>query len=350
MDILGSPGRNLIAIILFVLGVFAAGTLAYVGAGWDLEDAFYMVLLTVYTVGYEEVHPVNTPYLHFVTAGIMVLGCTGMILFSSALVQFLTASQLQKIFGVNRVQNLVDKMTNHTILVGFGRIGVQLAQELKTGGAPFVILDKDEKRMLEARNLGYLCLACDAADEGALRSAGINRAHTLATVLPNDAANVFITLSARALNPDIEIIARGEAPSTERKLFQAGADQVVLPTHIGAERIAEIILFPETSRFLRSSDNMKDMERSLRGLGLDMQVIIAPEGGKMTGLTIEEIETRAGGAFFIVQINHRQGDPITNPDRSAVVHAGDGLVVVGRGGQAVRALFDLPPEKAKTSV
>jgi len=95
-------------------------------------------------------------------------------------------------------------------------------------------------------------------------------------VLPNDAANVFITLSARALNPCLEIIARGEMPSTESKLIQAGANKVVLPTHIGAERIAELILFPETARMLRSSDMFSALERSLRGLGLDMAVVVVP--------------------------------------------------------------------------
>src|SRR5476649_465852 len=117
-------------------------------------------------------------------------------------------------------------------------------------------------------------------------AAGIDHARTLATVLSNDAANVFITLSARSLNPVLEIIARGEAPSTESKLIQAGANKVVLPTHIGAERIAEMILFPEITRFVRDSERMQEFEKVLRDLGLELEVLVAQEGSAAVGASI----------------------------------------------------------------
>ncbi len=162
-----------------------------------------------------------------------------------------------------------------------------------------------------ARGLGYLCLQADATDETALRAAGIDHARTLATVLSNDAANVFITLSARSLNPHLEIIARGEVPSTESKLLQAGANKVVLPTHIGAERIAEMILYQETARFIRGSERMKDFEKVLQSLGLDIDVVVAAPKSPVIGMTIEAIEQQSNGAFFIVQINRRGGEAIT---------------------------------------
>lgn len=342
MNFQGSSGRNLITIIVFMLVVFMVSTIAYMAAGWNAEDALYMVLLTVYTVGYTEVHPVDTPYLHAVTVATMILGCTGMIVLTGTLVQFLTVSQIQKVLGVTCMQNTVDKLKDHVVLVGFGRIGVQLARELEAGGAAFVVLEKDEKRALEARGLGYLCLMCDATDEDSLRKAGIDRARTLATVLPNDAANVFITLSGRSLNPGIEIIARGELPSTESKLIQAGADRVVLPTHIGAERIAELILFRDGSH----ADRMKAMEQSLWELGLETDVIIVAEKGALTGQTIADIEARVGHGFFIVQLNRRDSAPVANPDRDTVVQGGDGLVVVGREIQSLRRLFNAPAVEA----
>jgi voltage-gated potassium channel len=347
LEFLGSPARTLISIVIFMFAVVALAILAYMGAGWNFTDASYMVLLTVYTVGYGEVHPISTPYLHVVTMGTMILGCTGMILFTGALVQFLTITQLQQIFGTKRVQAEIDKLEDHVIVVGFGRIGVMLAKELKAGGAPFMVLERDEKRCAEAREHGYLCLMGDATDEEFLGLAGIERAKTLATVLPDDAANVFITLSARSLNAAIEIIARGEMPTTESKLLQAGANRVVLPTHIGAERIAEMILYPETARLLRSSERMQELERTLRGLGLELEVVVVPENGALTGLSIEEIERRAQGQFFILQLNRQGGEALTSPDRGLKVMAGDGAVVVGRGGQAVRALFEAPAEKRR---
>jgi voltage-gated potassium channel len=277
----------------------------------------------------------------------MFLGCTGMILLTGALVQFLTITQLQQIFGGRRVKAEIDKLENHVIVIGFGRIGAMLAKELKAGGAPFVMLESDDKRAAAVRELGYLCLVGDATSEKSLLEAGVERARTLASVLPNDAANVFITLSARALNPRLEIIARGEMPSTESKLIQAGANKVVLPTHIGAERIAELILFPETARMLRSSDMFNALERSLRGLGLDMAVVVVPEKGALTGLSIEQIERRAEGKFFVVQLNRQGGDSITSPDRGLMVQGGDGVVIVSRSGQAARAMFEAPAEKVR---
>lgn len=344
MNMLGSPGRTLVYIVLYNLAVMVVATIAYMIDGWNLEDAVYMVLLTVYTVGYGEVHPVKSDYLHVVTMVTMIFGCTGMILFTGALVQFLTITQLQEIFGGKRMKAEVNKLNNHVIVVGFGRIGQMLAKELKAGDIKFVILDQDEHRAQSVRDLGYLCMSGDGRDEENLKAAGITKARALATVLPDDAANVFITLSARNLNPEIEIIARGEMPSTESKLKHAGADKVVLPTHIGAERIAEMILYPETSRFLRSSTQMQDLETSLRRLGLDMTVVAVPQNCPLTGLSIEEIEKRADGKFFIVQINRHSGEAITTPDGSLQVNGGDGIVVVGRNLGAALALFEAPAE------
>jgi voltage-gated potassium channel len=345
--LMGSPARNLTSILAFVMVVVALATLAYMHAGWSFGDAIYMVLLTVYTVGYGEVRPINTPYLHGVTIATMVLGCTGMILVTGALVQLFTISQIQQIMGSNRVKADIDKLKDHVIVCGFGRIGVMLAKDLAAGGAPFVILERNDKRYAEARELGYLCCQGDATDEAALIAVGVGRARILATVLPDDAANVFITLSARSLNRALHIIARGEAPTTESKLVQAGADKVVLPTHIGAERIAEMILFPETARFIRGSERMRDFEKVLRDLGLEMEVVVVAEGSALAGATIEDVERRGKGAFFVVQINRRDGEPITRPGGGVLVGAGDGLVIVGRGGGELNAALTAPPVKPR---
>lgn len=337
-----SPLRNLGWVLAFVACVVAGSTAAYMHAGWSFADAIYMVLLTVYTVGYGEVRHIDTPYLHAVTIATMVLGCTGMILVTGALVQVLTLFQIRQILGGDRMMSDIDKLKDHVIVCGFGRIGRMLARDLEAGGAPFLVLEREERRLAEAKALGYLCLEGDATDEDALVTAGIQRARVLATVLPNDAANVFITLSARSLNPRLQIIARGEEPSTESKLIQAGADKVVLPTHIGAERIAEMILFPDASRYIRDSDHMRDVEKSLRDMGLDLEVAAVHEGSEAVGLTIEELEARVRGAFFVVRIEQRDGDRISQPPPSTKIGAGDGLVLVGRGGGKLYGILTRP--------
>ncbi len=337
---LGSPGRTLFRIVLFNIAVVVFATMAYMADGWSFSDAAYMVLLTIYSVGYNEVHPVTTDYLHIVTIITIVLGCTGMILFTGALVQFLTFSQIQQIFGGNRMKAELNKLQNHVIVVGFGRIGLMLANELQASNTKFVVVEMDEHRAEQVRELGHLCLVGDATSETVLENAGISRARALATVLPDDAANVFITLSARALNPDIEIIARGELPSTENKLKQAGADRVVLPAHIGAERIAEIILYPQASENLRTNPQMQALEHSLHGLGLDIEVIIVPGDSPLKGASVEEIEARSEGQFFIIQVNRQNGEIIPVSDRSLAVQGGDGIVILGRSANAARTMFE----------
>jgi voltage-gated potassium channel Kch len=336
---LGSPWRNLAVIVAFLATVTIVATLAYTAAGWSLADAFYMVVLTIYTVGFREVHPIDGFYLRTVTIGVMFLGCTGMILMTGALVQLFTASEIRNLLGSNRVKNDIDRLKGHIVVCGFGRIGGMLGRELADSDAPFVIIEHDEKRADEARKLGFLCLAADATDEAALIAAGVERARALATVLPDDAANVFITLSARSLNRGLQIIARGEAPSTERKLIHAGADKVILPTHIGAERIAELLLAPATARLVRGSRRTGAIERTLREVGLEIEVVSVGEHAGVAGLTVEQVERRAGGAVFVARIERPGVDPIVAPAGDARIESGDGLVVVGRSIAAFRAAF-----------
>ncbi len=345
--LLHSPLRNLVLGIGFTLTVIVLATLAYTLAGWSLGDAFYMVIITVYTVGYGETRPIDSGLLRAITLATIVFGGTSMIFVTGALVQFFTLNQLAQIFGLKRMSTQIEKLDRHVIVCGFGRIGTALAKDLHAAGAPFVILEVNETDAQHARDLGYPYLCADATDEDTLRAAGIDRARTLVTVLANDAANVFITLSARSLNSHIEIIARGELPSTERKLLQAGAHRVIMPTHIGAERIAEMILFRETAKFILDSERVQNFERVLRSLGLDLEVVIAAENSPVAGQTVSWVEDQARGAFFVVQINHRDGEAINQPAPETVVAPGDGLVIVGRGARAhaLSGLFAPVPER-----
>ena len=265
---------------------------------------------------------------------LIVLGCTGMIFLTGALVQLITASQLSQILGLKRMQSQIDQLKDHVVLCGFGRIGQMLARQLHAGKAGFVLVERDEARVAEARALGYVVLSGDAEDEAVLAAAGVERARTLATVLPDDAANVFITLSARSLNARLTIIARGEAVNTESKLLQAGASRVVMPAHIGAERLAEHILYPDTARVLHGTEHREAFARDLRALGLDLEVVTVDEGSSCVGRSIESIEREAAGAFLIVGLNRRAGETTMRPEGSITIRAGDGVVIVGHPGRA----------------
>ncbi|MDB5425720.1 MAG: potassium channel protein [Phenylobacterium sp.] len=346
--LLASPLRNLAAVVGFVLAMMAIATAGYMLNGWSLSDAFYMVVLTLYSVGYQEVRPIDTPALHVLTVTTIIFGCTAMILLTGVLVQVFTVGQIRELLGMNSVAAEVEKLNGHVIICGFGRIGVMLAKDLKDGRVGLVVLERDEARAARARAEGYLVLEVDAADEASLRAAGIGQARVLATVVPDDAANVFITLTARSLNRDLQIIARGEMPSTESKLLYAGADKVVLPTHIGAERMAEMILYPETARFIRGSDRMRDFDQTLRDLGLRMEVVTVTENAGAIGQTLADMERKAKGGFFVVQLDRKNGDILTRPPGEAKIELGDGVLIVTKTeAAAIRAMFQAPAERVR---
>jgi Trk K+ transport system NAD-binding subunit len=329
-----SPARNLLGGVIFVLMVGSLAVAGYVSQGWSFSDALYMVVLTVFTVGYDEVQPITGIPLRAITIALIVTGCTGMIFLTGALVQFITFAGIQQVLGHKHMSHQIDHLHGHVIVCGFGRIGNMLARELKAGGAQFVVLERSLERIEEARSLGYLCVHADASEEMALRRAGIDRARVLATVLPNDAVNVFITLTARTLNKSIMIIARGEAPSTVNKLTYAGANEVVLPAYIGAERVAEIILYPAGTKAMHHGDQTGEMERELHSLGLELELVVAEMGSEFAGHTVDEIESRVGPAFFIVAIDRPQSDMITRPDGATRIEPSDGVVILGRANRA----------------
>jgi Trk K+ transport system NAD-binding subunit len=338
---LSSPLRNLLGGLLYLLAITGAATLAYSLCGWPLSDAFFMVITTVFTVGYGEIRPVDTATLRTITTVLIVAGCTGMIFVTGSLVQLISAAQFQQLLGSRRMQKDISALTGHIIVCGYGRIGQMLTRELKAGRMDCVVLERDPARMKLATDQGFPAMQADATDEDVLRAAGVARARCLATVLPDDAANVFITLSARSLNDSITIIARGEAPSTEKKLLQAGADRVVLPAHIGAERVAELILFQDVARLLDTAGGQSDMARDLRRLGLELEVVPAAPGSRCVGLTVAALEAAASGAFLVIGLSRAGGASVLQPPGEAVIGAGDGVAVVGRPGraQAVEALF-----------
>ncbi|WP_353229153.1 NAD-binding protein [Novosphingobium sp.] len=328
--------------------IFIVSTIGYVAAGWSLGDAAFMVLTTVYSVGYGEVRPVDTLFLRLWTTMTIVLGCTGMIVLTGALIQVFNLYQFRRLLGLDRMQSEIEQLDAHAIVCGYGRIGVQLAKALTEARHPFLIIERDPAKAEEARAAGYLILIGEATQEETLKQAGVTRARVLACVLPDDAANVFITLSARNLAPAIQIIARGEAPSTENKLFHAGADKVVLPTHIGAERITELILFPATESMLGDIREVGTIKSNLNNFGLDLEVVTAGAGGALTGLTVGEAERQGNGAFFIVQIDRTNDQSIQHPGEDVRIEPGDLILLVVRGSRlSAGAIFNAPAPRKR---
>ncbi|RFC48374.1 MAG: voltage-gated potassium channel [Verrucomicrobia bacterium] len=329
------PRANFIYAATATAGIVAVFTLGYRMAGWSWGDAFYMVIITVFSVGFGEVMPIHDPWLRAWTIAMIIFGCTGTIFITGTLVQWLTQAQIERALGGKRMENEIEKLTNHVIICGSGRIGRMIARQLEEGNIPFVIVDRSPERVAEAKESGWLTLQGEATEEAFLRTAGIARARVLATVLPDDAANVFITLSARNINPGIQIIARGEVPSTERKLLQAGANRVVLPAHIGADRIAYLILHPNAREILgeKTKDRLA-FEHHLDELGLDVEEIEIGTDSPWLQRTVGDVESEAAGRFLVVAIVRKEGGTDVNPGPKATLLAGDALVVMKRATRA----------------
>jgi Trk K+ transport system NAD-binding subunit len=319
---------------MFVVSIGAIATFGYLLNGWSVGDAFYMTVLTIFSVGYEEVRPIDTVSLRIVTSLLIITGCTGMIYLTGALVQFITFGQLQELLGATRMSRQIEGLENHVIVCGYGRTGNMLARELARGKARLVIIEPNQSRCLEAKAMGFLTINADAIEESVLRQAGISRARALASVVSSDPINVFITLSARSLNEKIEIIARGEDPATEKKLLQAGANAVILPTHIGAEQIASLILYPAIAGVIQGSERRRQMEIDLRTLGLEIEVVAMGEGSLFAGRSVAEIEKRSENAFIIIAVERCGRNEIERPYPNMLIYPGDGVTIIGRPGHA----------------
>jgi voltage-gated potassium channel len=329
---LSRPKANLLYASIYVIVVMTLFACGYRLAGWSWLDSVYMVFITSFSVGFGEVIPVTDPWLRVWTMGLIALGCSGIIFITGSLVQLLTEAQIVQALGGKRMEKEIAKLQDHTIICGFGRIGRMIASQLEAGGIRFVIIDQTASRIAEAREAGWLTLTGEATDEAVLRSAGIERARVLATVLPNDAANVFITLSARNIAPGIQIIARGEVPSTEKKLLQAGADRVVLPAHIGADRIAHLILHPNARELLGGQTKAKiDFEHHLTELGLDMEEVEISARSPWANRTLADVQKENAGKFLAIAIQRSAGGTEMQPRPESVLRPGDALVVMKHG-------------------
>ena len=244
----------------FFGGTCVVATLGYVAAGWDWLDAIYMVTITIFSVGYGEVNPIHEPWLKCFTIAVIFAGCSSLIFVVGGIVQMITEGEVARIMGTRSRTKEIDQLHDHTIICGYGRVGQMLALELAEHGHQSVILDRDPCRVERACEDGHLAMQGDAADDETLSKVGIFRAKTLATVLPDDATNVFITLSARDLCETINIVARAEYPSTERKLLRGGATSVVMPASIGAVRIAQLATQSSDANAVLPQDRFRMLE------------------------------------------------------------------------------------------
>tara|TARA_R110002049_G_scaffold4601_5_gene32587 strand:+ start:816685 stop:817623 length:939 start_codon:yes stop_codon:yes gene_type:complete len=272
-------------------------TLGYRLAGWDWIDSIYMVTITIFGVGYGEVNSIDETWLKVFTIVIIFAGCSSLIYVIGGIVQMLTEGEIERMLG-NRVQTReIDQLSDHTIICGYGRVGQMLAEELQLQGESLVVLDRNPDRVQLAIDDGFPAMVGDAVGDDTLQQVGLLRARAFATVLPDDATNVFITLTARDLNESIRIIARAESPCTERKLMRSGATNVVMPAAIGAMRIAQLAMadvedssLPEQRYRMLATDIRPNAETEESRVGKPVPPIATPHADAEHDVVLDEVK------------------------------------------------------------
>lgn len=316
---------------IFSMTVLVAVT-GYMIAGWTLLDAIYMVVITIFGVGYGEVQPLSSPRLKVFTILVIVAGVLSVAYTVSGIVQLITEGEIRRALNLKRMTQDIERLEQHVIICGYGRIGQMVARRLKEEHQSFVVIDNDSDRIDLAREQGYLMYLGNATDEAALTAVKIHQARALATVLPDDAANVFISLTAREMNPKLMILARGEMPSTEKKLRLAGADHVVLPASIGAMRMAHLIAHPTAVDFLSQDDGRNSLNELLAELDIQFNELAIDENSPLIGGTIGDIEVKGQGTFITVALRRADGEVIIHPSRATYLAKGDAIILMGHQG------------------
>lgn len=308
---------------LTALGIiFVVAACGYHLAGWPWLDSIYMVVTTLTTVGYREMGEM-TPVLKWFTILVIVFGVSTTLYTMGSFVQMVLEGEVNRAFGLRRVTREIERLDGHAIICGFGRMGEVVAGELCRRRQPFVVVEKDQEQINEVLARGWLALHDDASEEDALIRAGVARAKSLVITLPSDADNVFITLTARNLNPKLHIVARGELRSTEKKLVQAGADRVVLPATTAGLRMAAMITRPSTVELIELASAGQLAEMAIDELTI-------PATSPLVGCPIRESQARSSYGMLIVAIRKADGQMALNPGASEELQAGDSVIALGR--------------------
>jgi voltage-gated potassium channel len=322
------PAHRRIAVGFLVLGAICAASIgAYLTLGWDLSDAIYMVVITIFSVGYGEVRPLVGAG-RWVTVGVIMLGCSSLIYILGGFFQLVAEGQLNRLLGTRKMKKTIEELRGHVIVCGYGRIGRVLIGDLRAADATVVLVDNAANRIEAAVGAGVHTVTGDATRDEVLRAAGIEHASALATVLPNDALNVFITLTARNLNPRLRIIARAEDPASESKVIQAGANKVVLPSAVSGERAANMILRPDTVDFFADRD-LSALEQELEGLGLEIDQFQVDGTSSLIGRTVGELESTGDGGFVVIAVRRAGGSLVRNPQKTFSFAEEDSVLFLG---------------------
>ncbi|MDF2703700.1 MAG: potassium transporter TrkA [Rubrobacteraceae bacterium] len=316
---------------LLALGIITVvGVLGYmVFEGWSFTDAVYMTVITLTTVGYKEVRTLDTTGQLW-TMLLLITGVGTLFYAAVSSVELVVEGTIRGYFGRRRMQAAIGKLNGHYILCGYGRVGRQVAREFARDSVPCVVIDQDPEIIEECVEEGYLVLLGEASDDGVLEEAGIRRARGLVAAVDSDADNVFVVLSARKLNPSLNIVARASSDESAAKLEIAGADRTLSPYAVGGRRLASLATQPLVVDFLDI------VTRGEKGIEFRLEEFGVPEDSFIAGHTIGELRIGERTGAMILAIRNRVGTFDTTPSASDRIRAGDTLIILGTREQISR--------------
>lgn len=306
---------------LVLLVVFVVSSLGFRVLGYDWIGSIWMTAITISTVGYGETSDAP-PAQQLFTVVVIIVGMSAAVYTFGGFFQMVLEGEFERALGHRRVTRGIEKLDQHVVVCGYGRMGEALTLNLRRLGVPFVVIDQDVNRFEDARALDYLCLSGDATQDEILIAAGVERANALVSALPSDADNVFITLTSRHLNPQIQIIARAEHKTTEAKLRQAGADKIVSPALMGAHRMEWMITRPSTAHLMELVSETTFMD-------LELDELVVPQNSPLVGVTAGSTGTFQRNDLLLAAVKQSDGTMRFNPGHEYTFQALDTVIVMG---------------------
>ena len=286
--------------------------------GWNFLDSLYMAVTTMTTVGFREVHELSLPGR--IWTMVMALSAIGVIFGTVGVVaENVMADVASGRRKAKRMKRRIDKLNGHFVVCGYGRVGAMVARELVEDGNLVVVIDVKEDSLQRAEDAGYLVVHGDGATEEVLRAAGVERAKGLVSAIDSDAQNVYVTLTARSLNPGLYIVGRAGADNVISKLIQAGADRAVSPYTMAGRRMVNLALRPGVIEFI-------DAALTPGGMAFTMEEVEAQADGLLAGRTIGQLRQHG---ILTLAVLHAPGDYEPNPPDERLVAAGEHLIVSG---------------------
>lgn len=303
-----------------VLTVFVVGVIGFMALGLDLIDAMYMTVITITTVGYRELlGPGAGDGAKLFTMAIIVTG-VGTVLYTFTLgVQVVVEGQLREFVGRRRMDKKIAGMRDHVVVCGWGRVGKAVAHDISRAGKHVVVIDQNPARVAD---IALPAIVGDATLDSTLRAAGVEHASALIAALQGDAENLFVTLSSRAINPGLFIVARARQDESVAKLSRAGADRVVNPQELGAARMASFVVQPNVAEFV-------DVVMHERSMDFRMQEVEIPPGSSLAGVTLRDAHLRQRAGVLVLAMRDGDGSFTTNPDPDTVIQPHHVIIAVG---------------------